>query len=52
MDEVAPQDPLFDSSDGLSDDENDWDRSRFAQNRNIGKRQVESLIARQAEDRR
>lgn len=39
----------FNSSDGVSDD--DWDRSRFQRNENIGARQVRSIIARQVEDR-
>jgi hypothetical protein len=43
----------FDSSDGLSDgDEHDWDRSQFDRSKNIGKRQIETLLARQVEDRR
>ena len=39
----------LDSSDGLSDE--DWDRSMFRRNPNIGKRQAEIILARQAEDR-
>ena len=49
MDTNVPVEVEFDSSDGLSDE--DWDRSLFDRKSNVGKRQIEGILARQAEDR-
>ena len=51
MDANGLDEAVFNSSDGLTDDEGDWDRSLFQTNPIVGKRQAEEIIARQAEDR-
>jgi hypothetical protein len=44
-----PDQDAYNSSNGLSDD--DWDRSQFARNPNLGNQQVMSIIERRDENR-